>query len=187
MLLFGSNGPPTQEAVLRHAPAHLASVGPSGGHEGSAGLAVHRFVTAGAGVELSSHTGVRRHWAVKHLGSLETKGGQEGSAGLSVQRSVGTGARSIEAVWNVSEASGKLLAPSAKPTTTAPAPAALAKMPIEYPYFPNKFCEWAWGIILFTFVSKPMNAPGPGYGAPRKRSSAPQDHKFLARTVIISR
>ena len=173
MLLFGSNGPPTHEAVLRHAPAHLASVGPKGGHEGSAGLLEHRFVTPGAGAELSSHTGARRHWGVKHLGSPGPDGGHEGSAGLSVHRSVGTGDRSIETVWNVGEASCKLLAPSAKPTTTAPAPAALATMPIECAYFPIKLCDWVWGITHFTFVSKPMNAPGSSYGSVRKCSSAP--------------
>jgi hypothetical protein len=145
MLLFGSNGPPTHAAVLRHPPAHLASLGPRGGHEGSAGLSVHRFVTRGAGVELSSHTGARRHCGLEHLGSPGFDGGHEGSAGLSVHKSVGTGARSIETVRNVSEASCRLLDPSVKPTTTTPAPAALATMPIEGAYFVRKLGEWLWG------------------------------------------
>src|ERR1700678_1614493 len=34
-------------AVQRHAPAHFASLGPIGGHDGSAGLSVHLSVTAG--------------------------------------------------------------------------------------------------------------------------------------------
>lgn len=46
--LFGSNGPPTHEAVKRHAAeAHFASAGPTGGHVGSAGLSVHLSATAG--------------------------------------------------------------------------------------------------------------------------------------------
>jgi hypothetical protein len=142
MLLLGSNGPPTHAAVPCHAPAHLASVGPNGGHEASPGLSVHRFRTAGAGGELSSHTGRRCQLGSAHLGSAELVGGHEASAGLSVHRSVGAGARSIETVRNASEASGKLLAPSAKPTATAPAPATLATTPIEDTYFPNNFCEW---------------------------------------------
>jgi hypothetical protein len=187
MLLFGSNGPPTQEAVERHAPAHLASVGPKGGHEGSAGLFVHRFATPGAGVELSSHSGARRHCGVRHLGSPGLVGGHEGSAGLSVHRSAGTGDRAIEAVWNISEASCKLLAPRANPTTTAPAPAAFATMPIECAYFPIKLCDWVGGITPLTLLRKPRNAPGPSYGSPRKCSSAPHAHRSGTRTVIISR
>ena len=131
MLLFGSNGPPTQAAVKRQPPAHFASAGPVGGHDGSAGLSEQEFLNGGAGVESLSHTGTERHCGSWHLGSPGFVGGHEGSAGLSVHRSVGTGALSIETVWNVSEASCKLLAPSAKPTTTAPTPAALATMPIE--------------------------------------------------------
>ena len=61
MLLFGSKGSPTHEAVPRQAPAHLTSVGPVGGHDGLAGLSVHKFLTGGAGIELASHTGAKRH------------------------------------------------------------------------------------------------------------------------------
>lgn len=174
MLLFGSNGPPTHAAVLRHPPAHLASLGPEGGHEGSAGLSVHRLVTAGAGVGLSSHTAAWCHWAVKHLGSFGFKGGHEGSAGLSVHSSVGTGALSIETVWNVSEASCKLLAPSAKPTTTAPAPAAFVTMPIECAYFVGKLGRCAGGITRSSLVRKPMNHPGLGFVSSRRGTSAPR-------------
>lgn len=129
-MLFGSNGPPTHAAVPCHAPAHLASVGPVGGHDGSAGFSVHKFLTGGVGVELSSQTGAKRHCGSWHLGSTGLVGGQDGSAGLSVQRSAGAG-RLSDAVWNTSEASGKPLAPSAKLTTTAPTPAAFTTMPIE--------------------------------------------------------
>jgi hypothetical protein len=131
MMLFGSKGPPTHPAVPRHAPAHLTSAGPVGGHDGLAGLSVHEFLVGGGSVAWASHTGARRHCGNWHLASAGFVGGHDGSAGLSVHRSAGTG-RLSDAVWKASEAPGKLVAPSAKPSTTAPAPAALVTMPIEY-------------------------------------------------------
>src|ERR1700760_4371968 len=91
MMLFGSNGPPTHEAVPCQLPAHLGSAGPVGGHDESPGLSAQLLLMRGAGVELSSQIGRASHCGSLHLGSAEFVGGQDGSAALSVHKSAGSG------------------------------------------------------------------------------------------------
>ena len=92
------------------------------------------------------------------------------------------GPRLAEAVAKVSEPSCTLLAPIAKPISTAPAPAARATMPIVpagslgrllIAFVLTSLGQCARGITLFTFVREPMNDPGFSFDSHRSCTSAP--------------
>src|SRR5271156_44516 len=114
--------------------------------------------------------------------SLGPTGGHDGSARLSVHLSVTAGPRLVDTVAKVSEPSCTLLAPIAKPISTAPAPAARATMPIVpagslghllIAFVLTSLGQCARGITLFTFVREPMNDPGLSFDCHRRCASAP--------------
>ena len=104
------------------------------------------------------------------------------------------GPRLADTDAKVSAPSCTLLAPIAKPISTAPAPAARATMAIAptgslghllIAFVLTSLDECARGITPYTFVRKPMNSPGWSFGSLRSCSQSHRLASGLASTVIL--